>query len=232
MEFFSKIFLHSNSNLDTETKGTIKNFFTENKDSIVNGLAVAVDFLPMGKWAKMLVRAGIKLNEMPAALKNKLQGEFYKGEWANFTKDERINRLDNIFRSYVKDKSPISGKLTLEKLEYLHKLSKATEITNEDEMLRVLNEDIEILRKFTLEAVINAIGLEQAFISVMTKNINIIRKDDETEKGAELFDKWILNNISKILVEEFSDLERRNTDNQARKNIVETVRKVVDKLDD
>lgn len=232
LEFFSKILLHTNSDADNENKDTLKKFFSDNKDAITNGLTIAADFLPLGKWAKLILRGGIKLNEMPANLKSKLQSIFYNADWANLSKDDRVKKLEKIFSSYVAENSKISGKLTVEKLEYLHKLSKVTEIKNENEMLDVLNEDIEILRKFTLDAVIYAMGLEQAFISVITKNINIVRREDETDEGAEIFDKWIIENIRKLKVQEFAELERRNTDNQARKNIVETVRKVVDKLDD
>jgi len=231
-DFFTKIFLHDNNvSASTEIKGGLENFFKANKDAICAGLSFAVEILPFGKWAKMLLRAGIKANEIPDGLKNNLQRTFYKGDWQSLTKDERINRLSDTIDAYAKSKSDFSGELTVEKLRKMHELSRQTTISNEDEMLKLLNEDIEILRKFTLEAIIYAIGLERAFVSVMTKNINIIRKDEETPEGAELFDKWIMDNIRKIKEDEFRGLDQRNLENQTKQNIVETIRKVVDKLE-
>lgn len=230
-DFFTKIFLHDNVSASTEIKGGLENFFKANKDAICAGLSFAVEILPFGKWAKMLLRAGIKANEIPDGLKNNLQRTFYKGDWQSLTKDERINRLSDTIDAYAKSKSDFSGDLTVEKLRKMHELSRQTTISNEDEMLKLLNEDIEILRKFTLEAIIYAIGLERAFVSVMTKNINIIRKDEETPEGAELFDKWIMDNIRKIKEDEFRGLDQRNLENQTKQNIVETIRKVVDKLE-
>ena len=230
MEFFAKIFLHDNVSASAEIKSSLENFFKANRDAICAGLSFAVEVLPLGKWAKMLLRAGIKANEIPSELKNKIQGTFYKGDWQSLTKDERINRLSDTIDTYAKSKSDFSGKVTVEKLRKMHELSRHMEISNEDEMLKVLNEDIEILRQFTLEAIIYAIGLEQAFVSVMTKNINIIRMDEETPEGAELFDKWITDNIRKVKEDEFRGLDQRNLENQTKKNIVETIRKVADKL--
>ena len=230
-DFFAKILLHDNVSASTEIKSGLENFFKANKDAICAGLSFAVELLPMGKWAKMLLRAGIKANEVPNDLRGKLQGTFYKNDWSNLSKDERINRLNDTIDTYSKNKSGFSGKVTVDKLRKMHELSRQMQISNEDDMLRVLNEDIEILRQFTLEAIIYAIGLEQAFVSVMTKNINIIRKDEETSDGAKLFDKWITDNIRKVKEDEFRGLDQRNLENQTKKNIVESVRKVVDKLE-
>ena len=41
----------------------------------------------------------------------------------------------------------------------------------------------------------------------------------------------ISDNIRRVKVNEFRSLDQRNIDNQTRKNIVESVRKVVDKLE-
>ena len=231
MDFFTKIFLHDNVSVSTEMKSGLENFFKANKDAICAGLSFAVEVLPFGKWAKMLLRAGVKANEIPDALKSKLQGTFYRGDWHSLNREERINRLTDIIDTYAKSKSDFSGKVTVEKLRKMHEVSRQMAISNEDDMLKLLNEDIEILRQFTLEAIIYAIGLERAFVSVMTKNINIIRKDEETSEGAELFDKWIMDNIRKVREDEFRGLDQKNLENQTKKNIVETIRKVVNKLE-
>lgn len=230
-DFFAKIFLHDENSASVEIKSGLENFCKANKDAICAGLSFAVEVLPFGKWAKMLLRAGIKANDVPADLKNKIQGTFYKGDWSNLSRDERISRLSDTIDTYSKSKSGFSGKVTVDKLRKMHELSRQMEISDEKKMLDVLNADIEILRKFMLEAIIYAIGLEQAFVSVMTKNINIIRKDEETAEGAKLFDKWITDNIRKVKEDEFRGLDQRNLENQTKKNIVESVRKVVDELE-
>lgn len=231
MDFFVKIFLHDNISASAEIKSGLENFFRANKDAICAGLAFAVDKLPFPIWAKILLRAGVKANEIPDVLKKNLQGTFYRSDWQTLNKEERINRLTDTIDNYAKSKSDFSGKVTVEKLRKMHEFSRQMEISNEDEMLKLLNEDIEILRQFTLEAIIYAIGLERAFVSVMTKNLNIIRKDEETSEGAELFDKWIMDNIRKVKEDEFRGLDQRNLENQTKQNIVETIRKVVDKLE-
>lgn len=232
IDFFAKIFLHDNIAESETVKTALENFLKENRDVVFAGLSVAVNLLPLGRWAKLLLRAGVKANDLPADLKSKLQGVFYRGDWQNLSKDERIQRFENTIDSYSKTKSDFSGRLTPEKLAKMHEHSRHMEITNEDEMLNVLNEDIEILRKFTLEAIIYAIGLEQAFISVMTKNINIIRRDKDTPEGMKIFDAWIMQNIRKIRENEFRGLDQRNLENQTRKNIVETIRSYVNRLGD
>ena len=232
IDFFAKIFMHDNIAESETVKNALENFLKENRDVIFAGLSFAVNLLPLGRWAKWLLRAGVKANDLPADLKSKLQGIFYRGDWQSLSKDERIQRFENTIDTYSKTKSDFSGRLTPEKLAKMHEHSRRMEITNEDEMLRVLNEDIEILRKFTLEAIIYAIGLEQAFISVMTKNINIIRRDKDTPEGMKIFDAWIMQNIRKIRENEFRGLDQRNLENQTRKNIVETIRSYVNKLGD
>lgn len=231
MDFFVKIFLHDNISASAEIKSGLENFFRANKDAICAGLAFAVDKLPFPIWAKILLRAGVKANEVPDVLKSRLQGTFYRSDWQSLTKEERINRLTDTIDTYAKSKSDFSGKVTVEKLRKMHEFSRQMEFSDEEKMLKLLNEDIEILRQFTLEAVIDAIGLERAFVSVMTKNLNIIRKDEETSDGAELFDKWIMDNIRKVKEDEFRGLDQKNLENQTKQNIVETIRKVVNKLE-
>ena len=230
-DFFAKIFLHDNTSANAEMESSLKKFLMANREVISAGISFAVEALPFGKWAKMLLRAGIKANDLPPALQNKLKGTFYKNDWLTLSRDERTNRLKEAIESYSADNSSFAGRLTREKLQKMHELSRQMEITSEEDMLKILNEDIEILREFTREAIIYAISLERAFISVMTKNINIIRNEEETKESRKIFNKWIQDNIRKIMENEFIGLDQRNLENQTKKNIVETVRKVVDKLD-
>lgn len=243
MDFFAKIILHEKGLEDDGNKNALSKFFNENKDTLREGASLALDFLPMSKWGKMLLKAGIKMQDMNPALKKKLQDVIYKGNWGNLTKQEKTKRLEEALSSYIKENpvSPIiggtSGRITLsdnpmaKRLLTLHQMSKLEDIKTEEEMLDILNEDIRNLKDFTLKAVIYAVGLERAFISVITKNTNRIRKDEETERGGKIFDKWIQDNIRLVKTAEFADLDRRNMDNQTKKHIVEQVSEVVEKLE-
>ena len=103
---------------------------------ICAGLSFAVEVLLFGKWAKLLLRAGIKANEVPKELQNNLQGTFYKGDWQSLTKDERINRLSDTIDAYAKSKSDFSGELTIEKLRKMHELSRQTTISKRGRIQR------------------------------------------------------------------------------------------------
>ena len=245
MDFFAKILLHKDCLADKENEGVLSKFFAENKDALRNGASLALDLLPMSKWGKILLKAGIKLEEMTPELKRKLTNAIYKGDWGNLSQNEKKKRLEEIIGKYAEETPPtitenidnaegraaISDNPLVKKLLAMHLMSKREEPKTEQEMLDILNEDIENLQDFTLKAVIYAMGLERAFIAVITKNTNRIRKDEENSEGAQLFDDWIKDNIRKVKVNEFRGLDQRNLDNQTRKNIVESVRKVVDKLE-
>ena len=230
-EFFSKILLHENISTGTDWKNSLEKFFKENKDTINSGLSFAIEALPFGKWAKLLLREGIKVNGIPEDLQKKLRGAFYRSDWGSLSKDERIGRLTDTINDYLRSKSDFSGNITTEKLHKMYELSRQVEITSEEVMLEILNEDIKILREFMLEAVIYAIGLEQAFVSVITKNINIVRKDEDTPEGQELFDKWVENNIRKLRDDQFKRIDQTNLDNQTKQNIVESIRKVLNGME-
>ncbi|MBQ9477966.1 MAG: hypothetical protein IJU71_00250, partial [Selenomonadaceae bacterium] len=91
--------------------------------------------------------------------------------------------------------------------------------------------DIEILRDITVNAVIKAIGLERAFISIITKNVNLIRNRlDEDEEGQRKLDAWIDRNIHKLKEVEFADLDRINQSRETRRKIVAAVESALAKL--
>ncbi|MBR4643346.1 MAG: hypothetical protein IKO74_11625 [Selenomonadaceae bacterium] len=56
-DFFAKIFLHDNVSANLEMAGSLKKFLPANREVISAGISFAVEALPFGKWAKMLLRA-------------------------------------------------------------------------------------------------------------------------------------------------------------------------------
>ena len=98
-------------------------------------------------------------------------------------------------------------------------------------MLRILDEDIAILRDFTVKAVIRAIGLERAFISIIVKNINFIRSRIMDSGEDSKFDAWINQNVRKVMDSEFAAIDRYNMDSQTRKSIVASIRQILGEME-
>lgn len=93
-------------------------------------------------------------------------------------------------------------------------------------MIAEINEDIAILRDITVHAVMDAINLEKAFVSVITNNINLIR-DHFEEENENKIDVWINLYVDKIKADEFEKIQRDEMDSLARRNIVETAQKML-----
>ena len=105
-------------------------------------------------------------------------------------------------------------------------------MTCKEEMISTLDADIEILRDVTVNAVVKAIGLERAFISVVIKNINLIRDGlSKSREGREIFNDWIERNVRKIKDSEFAHIDQENMNIQTRKMIVASIRQVADSME-
>ena len=79
------------------------------------------------------------------------------------------------------------------------------------------------------KAMIKAIGLERAFVSVFTKNINLIRDflgQDGQFEGSKL-GTWIAENVGIIRESECADIIREQENNQIRKVIVQSIERVL-----
>lgn len=108
----------------------------------------------------------------------------------------------------------------------LNNLKESFCLQTKEDMLKYLDEDIEILRDITEKSLIKAIGLERAFVSVITKNINLIRNSLK-ENGREILNDWISENVAKIREDECADIIREQENNQIRKIIVQSIEKVL-----
>ena len=100
---------------------------------------------------------------------------------------------------------------------------------NKSEMIATLDADIEILRDITAKSVLNAIGLERAFISVVTKNVELIREHLQDEKGGKAFRDWVRLNAFKLMPSKFESIIENKAINENRKAIVSAVRNVLNK---
>ena len=173
-------------------------------------------------------------------------------EWNRATKAQRIQAMndsfDEICAAYAQNaphrstregvansagrSSKSEPKPPTNQLEALHERGKALKrMSSKADMIATLDADIEILRDITVNAVIKAIGLERAFISIITKNVNLIRNRlDEDEEGQRKLDAWIDRNIHKLEEVEFADLDRVNQSRETRRKIVAAVESALAKL--
>lgn len=70
--FFAKILAHAGTTAEVEVDASenenfLRNFFEENRDVIYKGVSTAANFLPLGKWAKLLMKAGVNLAQLKSA---------------------------------------------------------------------------------------------------------------------------------------------------------------------
>lgn len=257
-DLFAKILAHEGANtananalsdasgMEVENLNALSKFFSDNKELIDNGVSLAIELLPMGKWAKILAKAGVKLGSMDILPKwaKKLNEAETKKVWRSYDQKKKEEHFAKLIQS-VCDKqtrlnpganSPVSEAnndnaqiLTEEFLEEMNNLAKTRGISTKENMLETLNTDINILRDITLRAVIAAIGLERAYNSVVGKNVELIRKALKPEQEAEKkrIKIWLSKNIRLIKESEFAAREIELANNQTRKMIVETLRGVL-----
>ena len=239
-KFFAMILAHEGIEDDSteddseesiNIKKSLENLFNSHKGIITKGAALAVDILPMGKWAKLLMRAGINLmdSQNTQKLDNKLRNLFSSDDWIKFNKDQRIKAIENEINNCVAEKrrenkpNENDGTITSQ-LNELYELAKdIRKMDNKEDMITTLDTDIKILRKITEKAVINAIGLETAFISVVTKNVELIRKHLEEDDGTDQFITWIDENSEKLMHSKFQTFIEEEQIRNKRNTIVEAI---------
>lgn len=253
LQMFSKILAHEDRgahNAD-ENERAINGFITNNRDSIRAGTSFALELLPVGKWAKMLSKAGIKLAEASGfdkKIEKQFMNLFYQADWRKKPPEERRDAMESCFAEICRHSPQQEKRTRKELLQELSRMGQEKKQRQDDEitqqypndeernaarkaqMIEEINEDIAILRDITVHAVVAAINLEQAFISVITNNINLIRDHCSAEHGNK-FDAWITTHIAQIKEDEFAQIQRDEMDASARKNIVEAVQKMLTELD-
>ena len=249
IRMFSRILAHEDSDAhhETENEQVINGFITQHWDKISAGASFAVDLFPAGKWAKMLSKAGIKLageNGFDSKAEKLVSNLFYQAGWQKKTPEERRDAMaacfDEISRQTPQPQQRTRKELLQEFSRRGHekKQRQLDEITqnygNDEErnaarkaqMIAEINEDIAILRDIPVHAVMDAINLEKAFVSVITNNINLIR-DHFEEENENKIDVWINLYVDKIKADEFEKIQRDEMDSLTRRNIVETAQKML-----
>ena len=237
-KFFAKILAHKGAQENSQTsvkqsdifaaKGILIDYFDRNAK--VTGLSV--NELPLDEWALLFAQSGKKFDAMPKDLAHNLEEKYYRAAWSSLSKPERIKVLDSTIRGYLDGGTNEKAIALDELLNSLHAEAATLKARTVDDMLRILDEDITILRDLTAKSVIRAIGLERAFISIIVKNINFIRRGiTEPGEGSEKFDEWINLNVRKVLDSEFAAIDRYNMDSQTRKSIVSAIQQVLGSME-
>jgi hypothetical protein len=249
LSFFSKILVHesldaapevvskpNNPKTVKDNENFLRGIFEDNQDAV----QMDINSLPLKKWAETVAAAGVNLVNVQAdarikgkdKLGNKLENLFYEDSWKTFPSAKRIQAIENLITSYAPAKTAETAAHAEFNLEGLHEMAKRVKrMQTKEDMVATLDADIEILRDITSKAVINAIGLERAFISVVTKNVELIREHLQEGEGAKEFRAWIRNNATLLMPAQFEHIIENRAINENRKAIVNAIKVMKNKID-
>ena len=173
---------------------------------------------------KLLMKCCLQLTtqeDISANFRNKLESIALK---VNIPDEERMRLFEEVLNKHSKK---WFGKESIDILREMHrKYSQYNGIEQEADITKYLNRDVENLRKFTLEAVIPAIGLEFAFRYVITTNLDIIRYYVTYETKIQ---EWVWNNLHEI-DPRFNNIENIRKENVAKKQNITDIRKLIEQL--
>lgn len=99
-------------------------------------------------------------------------------------------------------------------------------ISNEDEMLSFLKDDIDILIDITKKSLLDAMALETVFVRVINKNLTFIRDGLEKDEHNRKRD-WISKNIEKIRYDDVRKIKNEREANEKRRDIVKSISEVL-----
>ena len=240
VNFFSKILVHESVDVSTAPKPNNSKSATANEnflrgvfEDFAEEMLIDVKNLPLEKWARLITDAGINLVDMQSDPKIKGKDKFgnrlenlFNVNWQGLSAAQRTQAIENLINSYAKKTTPTAAADdTLLNLDELHEFArKVKRMQSKDDMISTLDADIEILRDITAKAVINAIGLERAFISVVTKNVELIREHLQASEGAKEFRAWIRNNAAKMMPSQFAQIIEQGAIRENRKAIVNSIK--------
>ena len=105
---------------------------------------------------------------------------------------------------------------------------RTSRLKDKEDMINILNEDIDILIDITHKSLLDAIGLEKAFVRVFSKNISIICGGLADGGGRKKKAKWLNEYTKKVRPSEFIERDRKRERNQKIKDIVLAINKVME----
>lgn len=250
INFFEKILAHEGVDTDVEidageNEKILREIFNDNADQVCKGTPIDINSLPFNKWAKLLNKAGIDLKAIQSdrtvsesnRLESKLEDLFYsydtKNNWTRLSADQKLQAIEKVINTYAYGNSQSGAgnedaDTLPKKLEDMQRRAKNSNVMGgKDDMIETLDTDIVILRDITRRAVINAIGLERAFVSVVTKNVELIREHLDEGDGAKAYRAWIRENAAKLMPSRFEDIIEQGAIRENRKAIVSAVKNLL-----
>ena len=226
--FFAKILTHDDilSPDAEDNENVLRQFFEQYKSNIATGFDV--ENLPLEKWATIISQIGVKISETDLLdrLKKALINFVGNAAWSGLSPVSKNRKLEEAIIDYCIKLKPVPL------VEYIKNLNEEIRsIENKDEMILILNEDIEILRDFTVNAVIQAISLERVFNSVMSKNIDMIRESIYKDNGQKIFNQWLKENMRKIREDEYAEINKSIESFRDKQAIAESIRQTLNQIE-
>ena len=244
-KFFARILAHEDLDAKIEAftgdnEIFLRNLFEKKRELICEGALLDIDALPFEEWARLITEVGINLNNENIreidTLEYKLMDLLYSydSKWNTLSADRKRSSLDNLVRNYTEQfkaqNQPPSTNFLLGQLDEIQRRASGSKSMNgKDDMIATLNEDIKILRDITSKAVINAIGLERAFNSIIIKNVDLIRNHLQKPEGHTLYRAWIRNNAVKLMPSHFETIVEQGAIRESRRAIVNVIKTLFDK---
>lgn len=229
-DMFKKILLHQDFAADAAANETVlRDCFIKNSDLVQKIGSYTLDCLPLGDWAKLLVKAGLALSEgIPYDLKKSIENIAYQAGWQNKTLEEKLAILNDTVHAFCGSIEKSPPKSVIEYLTSLH--HQAREATSQEEAIAEINADLDALKVIMKRAIIRAIGLEKAFISVVTRNIELIRSNTTAAHEKNKFHQWLKLNIQKVKNSEFAALQNEVANHRTRRIIIDEMKKSLAKI--
>ena len=228
------------NNNPNEVEERLREFFKEpEQQKLLSGLAV--DALPLGEWAKELVRRGNTFQKSGKLKELFVKCMTYTDEWSDKSDNDKIKVLREKFDECIKKYYPVPvengnsnplhlpEKITVEKLPEIFNC-KETNGNTEGDMLRDLNNDIKKLRTFFSVALKNALNREGGFISLIIKDVDSIRLARDNDNGKATIRRWVLKNTRKIRTEGFEQIEKNRKENEKRCEIATNIKNALREL--
>ena len=165
----------------------------------------------------------------------------YVRAWNQYSSNQKMKYIAEIFDKFAKQagtqvkanvvsdssgtrhNTKSTGSLLSQLDEIQERAKKSKRMDGKDDMIATLDADILILRDITARAVINAIGLERAFNSVIIKNVDLIRKHLQEAEGNEAFRTWIRTNAAKLMPARFEQIIAQSNLREKRKTVANAI---------
>lgn len=238
--FFARILAHENLPVNETTTDNnetfLRNFFMNNVQRINRGdYPLDIETLPLVRWAGF-----IRIDDRPNIV-NDLKKQFDNAYWEKYPADQKLYRIEQAFNVYEQrnanrppDTLPIVTSEHVKKtstlltfLDVIKKQAESKRMDSKEDMINLLDDDIKILRDITEKSVLNAIGLERAFNSVVIKNVSLICTQIEDSENNQICQNWIRDNVEKLVPTRFSDIITKSQLREKSRAIVASIKKLL-----